>query len=327
VLDPKHLLVQSLSAHKVGGKTHNTLLQTIRTELVAGIGTESHGTIQKIPYKRYISKKDTVWRNGLLVGSPLLFLASSNLTKLHKRFEATGPNYLVIQLMRDTKSSYDGVKYDIREESLKALGTDPQYLHLVQRGLADVDVGEPCIVLGDGVTTPLGRCLLYIPIPGSYKVEFSLKKAFPKSCAKRSRTGATIPAAGPVSGGFTGPAAPPREDVATEGEGTDSEENDGQYAATDEENDEEGEMVVKRGRGGSKAMSDQDVTGRAHKVDTDLQLADQFGSVMDIASTERDGHEAWVQSAGVMLRDAGTNPPPPHPPPFPLLSQPPVPWT
>jgi hypothetical protein len=55
----------------------------------------------------------------------------------------------------------------------------------------------------------------------------------------------------------------------------------------------------------------------------DLQLANQFGSVMDIAShcDKRDGVANWEHSAGVMLHDTGTYTP------FPVLPQPLVPWT
>lgn len=97
--------------------------------------------------------------------------------------------------------------------------------------------------------------------------------------------------------------------MATEGEG--AEENDGQPydAATDEDNNEDND---------EDRQEDVATKGEGAEND-DLQLADQFGSVMEIASNKRDGLAKWVHIAGVMLRDTGTNTP------FPLLPQPHVP--
>ena len=95
------------------------------------------------------------------------------------------------------------------------------------------------------------------------------------------------------------------------GESEGAEEIDGQpyHAATDDDNDEDRQ---------------KDMVTEGEGVDNDdLQLANQFGSVMDIAShcDKRDGVANWEHSAGVMLHDTGTYTP------FPVLPQPLVPWT
>jgi hypothetical protein len=285
IMDLKDQLLIALSIHRVGDDTHITLLETIRLVLIAGI--KSNGTTEAATLRQ--PGDGTEWHNDLPVGLPTLVLPCSR-GQNRRRFEAIGPHGLFVDLTQHPKSA---VKYDMRAELLKALSSE-RYKHLIHDSPPPVNFREPCIVLGNGETAPLDRCLLCLPFPGGPdctvsvqyflkmkgEVNATLKK---KTCGKRSRRG--------------------------ESEG--AEEIDGQpcHAATEHDNDEHRQ---------------EDVVTEGEGVDNDdLQLANQFGSVMDIAShgDKRDGVANWEHSAGVMLRDTGTYTP------FPVLPQPLVPWT
>jgi hypothetical protein len=286
ILDHKDQLLTALSIHRVGDDTHITLLETIRLVLVAGI--KSNGTTEAATLRK--PGDGTEWRHDLPVGLPTLVLPCSRGHNTSRRFEAIGPHGLFVDLTRNSKSN---VKYDLREELSKSLSGE-QYKHLIYESPPPADFGKPCIVLGNGETAPLDRCLLCLPFPGgpdcTVSVQYFLKKKGEveaplkkKTCGKRSRRG--------------------------ESEG--AEEIDGQpyHAAADDDNDEDRQ---------------KDMVTEGEGVDNDdLQLANQFGSVMDIAShcDKRDGVANWEHSAGVMLHDTGTYTP------FPVLPQPLVPWT
>ena len=103
ILDHKHPLFTALSIHRVGDDTHTTLLETIRIGLLAGICTESNGTTETGPLQK--PGDGTAWHNNLPVGLPALVLACSTGQQKSKRFEATGPHYLLVDLTREIQTA------------------------------------------------------------------------------------------------------------------------------------------------------------------------------------------------------------------------------